>query len=224
MQKNKRSDHIFIERDHIQKIKNYCRDGMFRISENRYRYSTKNIHSDISNFRVEDIFQNLRGCERNLSADFIKWEKELITTQQKGQKLSTDQLEQFYYSYYNEFMTLNDFLEFYHKYLNKRKMDMEKLRYQIKFKNEVSNIMDIKTKRFVETETHKMGGKISDAHKDKLDKKIVKFQEGLDYAINKMTYQQAGAMLRKLTTVPQPPMRTVHVSYKKLNFYLGRAD
>lgn len=69
-----------------------------------------------------------------------------------------------------------------------------------------------------------MGGKISDAHKDKLDKKIVKFQEGLDYAINKMTYQQAGAMLRKLTTVPQPPMRTVHVSYKKLNFYLGRAD
>ena len=72
---NKRADHIFIERDHIRKIEKYVRDGRFKISENRYRYSSNNISSDINNFKVEDIFQNVQACERNLTSDFIKWEK-----------------------------------------------------------------------------------------------------------------------------------------------------
>ena len=130
------------------------------MSEDRYRYSTKNIKVS-QNFKVEDIFMNLGGCEKNLSKEFIENQKAAINKNLSSKMQISNQALQFYYSYYNEFMTLDDFLEFYHKFLGKRKMDMEKLRYKQKFMNEVENIKQIKTKRFLHMESLKMGRNIN---------------------------------------------------------------
>ena len=124
---------------------------MFRIGSEKLRHSNpplKNIEAD-KNFHVEDMFKNM-NCDRNLSREFLQQEKNYI--EKRLGESDSAQAIQFYYSYYNEFMGLEDFLEFYHKYLNKRKLEMEKIRYKRKFMSEVDNIKNIKTKRFVEME------------------------------------------------------------------------
>ena len=99
-------------------------------------------------------------------------------------------------------MNLNDFLEFYNKFLLKRKEENEKLHYKRKFANEVVKIRRIKTDRFMQTESLKLDNKVTDKDKARLDQKLVMFLSGLDYALDKLNYQQAEKMLRKLNTVP----------------------
>jgi hypothetical protein len=66
-------------------------------------------------------------------------------------------------------MNLNDFLEFYNKFLLKRKEENEKLHYKRKFANEVVKIRRIKTDRFMQTESLKLDNKVTDKDKARLD-------------------------------------------------------
>lgn len=195
----------YVDPQYMRDLAQYVKLGQFKISNDKYKYSTNNIILPFS-FNIDDIFLNNDTSNIKInSEDLRRTQQAILANRDKGDKRNGDL--PFYYRKFHEFMVLDDFLEFYHKYLAKRKEESEKQRYKIKFSNEVEKIKQLKTAKFIETETLKLGGQLSTEQRDNLDRKILQFQSGLNYAIEKLNYHQAQKMLRKLNTVPQPPMR-----------------
>lgn len=199
-------EHLFIDRQYLRDINKYVRRGKIKIKDDRYKYSTKNIQLPFT-FEIEELFREENSSTTKLKKQFFDFMTKRI--KDYAIKRNSDSQQNFYYNRHNEFMHLDDFLEFYNKFLEKRKEENEKLHYKRKFANEVVKIRKIKTKKFMETETLKMKDKkISEKDKKKLNVKLKKFIGGLDYALDKLNYQQAEKMLRKLNTVPQPPLQS----------------
>ena len=201
-------DHLFIDRNYLRDIGDYVRRGKLKIRDDRYKYSTKNIQIPL-NFEIEELFKKDNSNMTKLPSEFYHTKRNQIEKfKSSSLRRRSAQQQNFYYNKHNEFMQLDDFLEFYHKFLEKRKEENEKLHYKRKFANEVVKIRKIKTKKFMETETLKLGGKLTKADENRLKIKLKKFIGGLDYALDKLNYQQAEKMLRKLTTTPQPPLNS----------------
>lgn len=197
--------YLYVDPAYLREIQQFVKLGRFKISNDRYKYSTNNIVLPFS-FNIEDLFINNDKSSIKVPREKLEEILRAINMdRQLGDLRKGDR--DFYYRKYHEFMDLDDFLEFYHKYLSKRKEESERQRYKIKFANEVEKIKDLKTAKFIETEKLKLGGSLTKEQREKLDQKIVQFQNGLNYAIEKLNYHQAQKMLRKLNTVPQPPLK-----------------
>jgi len=196
---------LYVDPQYLRDIQQFIRLGRFKISNDRYKYSTNNIVLP-HNFNIDNLFLDNETANIKISKERLKDAKEeLEKVKMFGDRRRGD--PPFYYKKEHEFMTLEDYLEFYHKFYEKRKEEAEKQRYKLKFANEVDKIKRLKTHKFIETETLKLGGSLTRDQRDKLDQKIVMFQNGLNYAIEKLNYQQAQKMLRKLNAIPQPPMK-----------------
>ena len=196
---------LYIDPQYIRDIEHFVKLGKFKISNDRYKYSTNNIVLPFS-FNIDDLFLNNEASSIKIpkkKLDDIN--KAILVDRQFGELRKGT--PSFYYRKYHEFMDLEDYLEFDHKYLAKRMEESERQRYKIKFANEVQRIKMLKTAKFIETEKLKLGGTLTKEQRDKLDQKIIQFQDGLNYAIEKLNYHQAQKMLRKLNTIPQPPLK-----------------
>lgn len=201
----KPNDCLFVDREYLASIAKFVHKGKTKIRDDRYKYSTKNLIA-ADRFQIEDIFENDTDSKSKLSQLFIDQKREQIRMQKTGELQNRPR--RFYYNKHHEFMHLNDFLEFYDKYMEKRIVETEKLHYKRKFLNEVDRIKEIKKAKFMETETLKLGGSLTSQDRIRLEKKLKKFVDGLEYAIQNMSYKQAEKMLRKLNTIPQPPLKT----------------
>lgn len=197
--------YLYIDPQYIRDIEHFVKLGKFKISNDRYKYSTNNIVLPFS-FNIEDLFLNNDSSRIKIPKQKLDRLTDAIVVDRQLGDLRNGQ-PSFYYRKYHEFMDLGDYLEFDHKYLAKRMEESEKQRYKIKFANEVQRIKMLKTAKFVETEKLKLGGTLNKEQREKLDQKIVQFQNGLNYAIEKLNYHQAQKMLRKLNTIPQPPLK-----------------
>ena len=197
--------YLYVDPQYIRDIEQFVKLGRFKISNDRYKYSTNNIVLPFS-FNIEDLFINNDKSSIKIPREKLaEIQKAIQIDRQLGDLRKGDR--SYYYRKFHEFMDLEDFLEFYHKYLSKRKEESEKQRYKIKFANEVERIKDLKTAKYIETEKLKLGGTLTKEQREKLDQKIVQFKNGLNYAIEKLNYHQAQKMLRKLNTIPQPPLK-----------------
>jgi len=200
----KQSESIFVDREFLREIDKFVKKGKIKLIDDKYTYSTKNIQLPL-HFDIEDIFLNDGDGKTKLPSAFCREKREQIASIRNGEFLKRP--KKFFYNKHNEFMHLNDFLEFYDKFMEKRKVEIEKLHYKRKFTNEVQRIKKIKTEKFMETERIKLGGIVSPEEMRKLENKLKMFEDGLNYAINNMNYKQAERMLRKLNTLPQPPLK-----------------
>ena len=199
------NNYLYVNPQYMRDIQQFIKLGRFKISEDKYRYSTNNIVLPFS-FDIEELFLQNETANIKISAENLKKMIQMIKNKREQGRMNAEE-RHFYYTKYNEFMNLEDFLEFYHKYLVKRKEESEKKRYKIRYTNEIEKIKQLKTGKYLETETLRLGGTLNKEQKERLDQKIIQFQEGLNYTIKKLNYHQAEGMLRKLNTVPQPPMK-----------------
>lgn len=194
---------LFVDPTYLRDLEEFIKLGRFKVSNDRYKYSTSSIVLP-KRFEIESIFEENASSNVKISKDRIK---SAVTSIKKFREDTGGGIIPVHQHTNGGRLEAEEFSDMYQKLLKKRRDDTLRNSEQTRLAKEIESIKDLKTKKFIETETLRLGGTLSREEMEKLDKKIVQFKDGLSYANEKLNYRSAGKMLRNLRAIPQPALK-----------------